>query len=235
MNLVETKTNPGQTLSLTAKSPLPASANSIREIGLSWDFKDGKEIDVDIWCAYLAVAATDPDTTAGKLDDLKNLYFYHNVDGRGIDPDSKSDVVYAAYGENDRDAMLTYARTVLAPQYPIVITKDQRDGKATGFDEILFINESLLEVNRRILVAVNIYEWQKNNLNFSAVPGLSISFPDGQGSAVVYDLQKNPAFDLETGCKMAYIWKTSNGDIRMQAIDNGGFSKSLQDFAASLQ
>lgn len=233
MNLVETKTNPGQVLSLTAKSPLPASANNIREIGLSWDFKDGKAIDVDIWCAYLSVAATDPDTTVGKLTDLKNLYFYHNVDGRGVD-DSKSDVVYAAYGENDRDAMLAYART-LAATNPIVLTQDNRSGKGDGFDEVLFINEALLEVNRRILVAVNIYEWQKNNLNFSAVPGLSISFPDGQGSAVVYDLQKNPAFDLETGCKMAYIWKTPNGDIRMEAINNGGFSKSLQDFATSLQ
>lgn len=227
MNLVETKVNPSQVLSLTAKSPLAAAANGIREIGLSWDFKDGLELDLDIWVAYL--------NTLGKLEREQDFLFYNNVDGRGIDPDSKSDVVYAAYNDTNRDEMFKYAREVLAQKYPIVITKDQRDGKAAGFDEVLFINENLLEVNRKVRVAASIYQWKEKNLNFSMVPAASISFPDGGSGAVVYDLQKDENFDLEAGAALADIWKTDSGDIRMQAIEKGGFSKSLVDYAKSLQ
>jgi len=176
------------------------------QVGLGWNVKNDSSVkdDYDLDVVGLIVNASD-----GKGATEANFFFYGNVDGKG----TSSDVAYAS----STDVVAT-AKSILA-NAPVVITKDNRTGQGDGDDETLFINSSLLPKDKKILIAVNIYEADKRKQAMGMVDGAYCSIKGSDGKEHIrYDLKED--FSIESGVIVGEIY-WNNEDLKVRALGQG--------------
>lgn len=134
----------------------------------------------------------------------KEVVYYGNVNGAGISSD-------AAYTSNN-DANLAKAKEMLKSS-PIVLTKDERTGETTGFDEVLFLNPTLLPKNKKIIIVISIYEGELNKQTFGMIDDCACTVLINGNKECKYNLKED--FELETGVVIGeFYWYEDNLKIR---------------------
>lgn len=183
------------------------------QVGLGWDIKTDSTVahDFDLDVFGIVVGADDKGATAS------STHFYNNVDGKG----ATSNTVYA--GLISTEEINKKAKEVLLTS-AVVPTKDNLTGEGSGDDETLFVNSSLLPKDKKVLVAVNIYDANARKQVFGMVNNAYCRVLAQDGSEFChYDLKED--FSIETGVIVAEIYWAGE-DLKIRAIGKG-FSGDL--------
>lgn len=183
------------------------------QVGLGWDIKADStvtnEFDLDVF--GIVVGLDDKGATAS------STHFYNNIDGKG----ASSNTVYA--GLNTTEEIIKKAKEVLLGSV-VVPTKDNLTGEGAGDDETLFVNASLLPKDKKVLLAVNIYDANNRKQVFGMVNNAYCRILAQDGSEFCrYDLKED--FSIETGVIVGEIYWAGD-DLKIRAIGKG-FSGDL--------
>jgi tellurium resistance protein TerD len=179
------------------------------QVGIGWDQNTDStiknDIDIDIF-ALIVDASTEKGLTA------ENLFYYGNVNGKNLSSDD------AYRGLSDKNAIHAKAKELLLSS-PVVITKDNRDGKGDGDDETLFINASLLPKDKKAIIVSNIYEADKLKQTFGMVKNAQVNLKNTKGAEEIrYDLGED--FSIESGVIIAELYWSADG-LKIKAIGKG--------------
>lgn len=185
------------------------------QVGLGWDIKAdstvASEFDLDVF--GILVDTNDKGATGA------NTHFYNNIDGKG----TSSNTAYA--GLSSTEEINKKAKEILKTSV-LVTTKDNLTGAGSGDDETLFVNSSLLPKDKKVLIAVNIYDAKDRKQVFGMVNGAYCRILNADGSEFCrYDLKED--FSIETGVIIGEIYWNGD-DLKVRALGKG-FTGTLTD------
>lgn len=183
------------------------STSTTFTVGMGWDkntdstIKDSIDIDV--------VGLIVDENNKNLVD--SEVRFYNNIDGTGL--------VSSEYYKNLSlvDAFLEAKK--LSEKSVIVCSKDNQDGEGDGDDETLFFNSLLLPNDKKVIIALNIYEAKTRKQLFGMVKNAYCSVYDSSSNILTkYDLGED--FSLETGVIVGEFYH-KDGEVKFKALGTG--------------
>lgn len=183
------------------------STSTTFRVGMGWDKNTDSTIKeaIDIDVVGLIV-----DENNRNLVDWE-VRFYNNIDGTGL---TSSD-----FYKNLSLADAFEEAKKLSEKSVIVCSKDNQDGEGDGDDETLFFNSLLLPNDKKVVIALNIYEASSRNQLFGMVKNAYCSVYDSSGNVITkYDLGED--FSLETGVVVGEFYR-NNGEVKFKALGTG--------------
>jgi tellurium resistance protein TerD len=183
------------------------STSTTFRVGLGWDKNTDSTIkeDIDIDVFGLIVDENNKNVVDSEIR------FYNNIDGNNL----KSADFYGSLSVEE-----SYKESLkLSEKSVVVCSKDNLTGMGDGDDETLFFNSLLLPADRKVVIAINIYEAKTRKQLFGMVKNAYCSVYDMSGNIIVkYDLGED--FSIETGIIVGEFYH-KDSEIKFKALGSG--------------